>query len=339
MGKYWDPGIIMPYQRTFNFINGPRGIGKTYSLLKWLIKQALKGREFVYVVRTQDEKKDMVLEFALKKVLQNEYPDLDCAFSMNACMEGSGTLAHCLALTEAIKVKKRSYPNVYYMLFDEYTIEKGTGRYINGFQEPELFVNLYDTIDRREDRVKCFFMGNNTSYYNPYHLYPLFGMPHDVDFVKEGKIWTNKITLFQRATPSEELTEDFNQNTFVEAAAATRYGEYAVGGVYGDDKFRPIQPLTDKSVYRATVHTSGGPVFAMYTDEYEHKLIFSSKVDPKYPIRFSLSREGLASGYPYISPNFDAYKSLLKRAAGDCSICFDAMAVKSQIEQDLYKII
>lgn len=338
MGKYWDPGRILPYQRTFNFINGPRSIGKTYSLLKWLIKQALKGKEFVYVVRTQDEKKDMVLEFALKKVLQNEYPSLECGFSSSACMFESRTLAHCLALTEAIKVKKRSFPNVHYMVFDEYTIEKGTGRYINGFQEPELFINLYDTIDRRENRVKCFFMGNNTSYYNPYHLYPLFGMPHDVDFVDEGNIWTNATTLFERALPSEELMEEFEDNAFVKAVSTTRYGEYAVGGVYADDKFRPVQPLGPKSIYRATVHTPGG-VFGMYTDPIEQKLIFSSKVDSKYPIKFSLSRDGIKDGFPFITPNYDAYKALLKRAAGDCSIVFDSMAVKSQIEQDLYKII
>lgn len=55
---YWDVREIVPNQRMFNFINGPRGIGKTYSVIKYCIQQNLKkGCEFVTVCRTKSEKK------------------------------------------------------------------------------------------------------------------------------------------------------------------------------------------------------------------------------------------------------------------------------------------
>ena len=51
--KYWDIGEILAYQRNFNFINGERSIGKSYTTLKFMIKKAIQtGCEFVYIVST-----------------------------------------------------------------------------------------------------------------------------------------------------------------------------------------------------------------------------------------------------------------------------------------------
>ena len=53
---YWNINEILSYQRNFNFINGPRSIGKTYTTLKHIIDNSIKrNKEFAYIVRTQDE--------------------------------------------------------------------------------------------------------------------------------------------------------------------------------------------------------------------------------------------------------------------------------------------
>lgn len=62
MSKYLDLNKILPYQRNFNFINGERSIGKSYTIMKFVIKKCLKkGYEFVYIVRTKNQKKSGAL--------------------------------------------------------------------------------------------------------------------------------------------------------------------------------------------------------------------------------------------------------------------------------------
>lgn len=335
---YWNIGEILPYQRPFNFINGPRSIGKTYTCLKWLIKQALKGREFAYIVRTQDEKKSGVLEQALQKVLQNEYPDIDVIFSADAGVCEKRVLCRCFALTEAVKLKRRSFPNVHFFFFDEYTIEDGSARYINGFQEPELFFNIFHTVDREENRVRCFFMGNNTSYYNPYHLYPAFGLPGVVEMVEPGEIWTNNVTLFQRAIPSVELEEKRSGVGYLKALEKTRYGEYAVGGTYRDDGYQPIRSLGANEIYRATVHTPD-TVAAIYTNPVSRTCTISDAVNESYRIKFSLVKEGFKDGYPYMLPVFKEWQTLLRFAVTNNQLFYTSMGVKAKVEPYLIKVI
>lgn len=335
---YWSPCEILPYQRVFNFINAPRGIGKTYSMLKWLIGRGLAGKQFVYIVRTQKEKESGVLQAALQKVLDREYPELEPIFSNDFGLVDNRCFVMCLALSEAIQIKKRSFPDVHYIVFDEYTIEDGTGRYVNGFQEPELFINIYHTIDREENRVKCFFMGNNTSYYNPYHLYPLFGLPGDIKSVPDGSIWKNDISLIQRAVPSEELIKKKAKNKFLTAAKKTRYGEYAVNGEYRDDTYQPIRKLINSDIYRATVHTPGG-VFGCYTNPGTRTLTFSDKVDNRYGHRFSLSREGYKEGYCYILPRYQEFKKLFNYAFSLEQLFYTSMSVKARVEPYLIKLL
>ena len=78
---YWNINEIMSYQRNFNFINGARSIGKTYTTLKYCYRRAIeRGEEFVYLVRTKQILKSGALEEASKKVLQKEFPEVDIKF-------------------------------------------------------------------------------------------------------------------------------------------------------------------------------------------------------------------------------------------------------------------
>ena len=245
--KYWDINEILRYQRIFNFINGVRSIGKSYTTQKFFIKRALqKQEEFIYLVRTQDQKKSGVFEKAFSKVLQNEYPCNTIKFTNDICYleipeEDDQILGYCVALTEYVKLKVKSFPNVYWLMFDEYMLEKDSpSRYVNGWKEPELFLNIYHTIDREELRVKCFLLGNNTEFYNPYHLSKAFRIPP----TEVGNIWKIELVLFQWAIPSESLTEDKSKNPFLKMIERTEYGSYASKGNYIGDNHNFIMKRT-----------------------------------------------------------------------------------------------
>lgn len=285
--KYWDITKILPYQRHFNLINGERSIGKTYTCQKYFLKKALeKGEEFVYLVRTKTEKGSGAFEMAFNKVCKKEFPGIVFNFTIESLeTEDHLQLGYCYALSEYQSVKKRSFPNVRWLLFDEYMIEENTGlRYFNGWKEPNIFLNLYHSIDREEDRLTCFLLGNNTSFYNPYHLHPAFKIP----FVKKGEIWVSDNVLFQWAEASDDLKKKRNQNKFLTMVESTDYGKYAVHGDYKDDNVSFISERSDdaKLIY---IMIYNGEKFGVWFSQKESLLYVSSKYDPNLPNQFAFT--------------------------------------------------
>ena len=217
---YWDINKILPYQRNFNLINGERSIGKTYTTQKWVVGKCLeKHQQFVYLVRTQSEKKEGVLERAFEKVMTKEYPGVETAYTEETMSANGEIIGFCIAISESQKIKKRSFPNVYYIIFDEYMLEDSSrSNYVSGWKEPDLLLSIYHTIDREEDRVKVFMLGNNTSFFNPYHLHPAF----NIQPIKQGQIWTSENVLYQWAEGSKDLKEKRATSKFGKMIQNTR---------------------------------------------------------------------------------------------------------------------
>lgn len=285
---YWNIGEILPYQRHFNFINGPREIGKTYTTLKWLIKQAItKDRYFVYICRTQDEKKNGILKFALDKVMNEQYPELEPKYSSFTCIVNDVIIAKCVALSEYMKIKKYSFPGTCYFIFDEYMLESNnSGSYVQGWNEPDLLLNIYQTIDRGNDNLIGFLLGNNTNFYNPYHLHPAFNIP----FVNPGKIWTSHNVLFQRAMPSKSLSERLEANAITKQIKDTSYGKYAVSGDYMNHNDAFLGKLDGSCIYQFTMRYNDR-AFGVYTSPKQGVCIVSDKIEPncKFDYAFTMN--------------------------------------------------
>lgn len=236
MGKYAEQDImkLLTYGCNFIMIDAPRSVGKTYSTLKIIIRYCLKNNmEFAYICRTVDEKNKGVMQKAVQKVMQNEFASTiyECSNEYMFVLQDDKkkTLAYCLALSESQKIKKYSYPKCRFMIFDEYMLETG-GRYVNGIKEPDLLLNIYHTIDREEDRVTCFLLGNNTNFYNPYHMHKAFRIP----YVERGKVYRGNNVVFASLGRSEELNADKQNCKFLQMIQGSEYGEYANAGSYGD---------------------------------------------------------------------------------------------------------
>lgn len=333
MGKYWDIGQILPYQRHWNFINGPREIGKTYTTQKWLLKQAFeKHKEFIYICRTQEEKKNGVLGRAFAKVCEREYDNIEFK-SDHFKLTGNGVvLGYCVAISEYIKIKKYSFPKVYYMMFDEYMLEKDDG-YWKGWREPELLLNIYQTVDRGRDEVIVFMLGNNTSFYNPYHMNPAFNIP----LIEPGKIWKSKNVLFQYAIPSEQMKKEISKKSFTKLIENTDYGRYATDGKYIEDRMDFLSHLGPRSKYMFTVFSDGFS-FGVYSDSSKGEVIVSDKVDDSCKIKFALTLEDHRENtliVPHSQVHLKWFSDLYKRGA----VKFDSMRVKSQSQGMIRKVV
>ena len=344
--KYWDIDEILRYQRCFNFINGERSIGKTYTSLKKFINSYFKkGYQFVYIVRTQDEKKRGIFEKACEKVLINEFKDKEFEFTNeemfyierdedNNIIE-KDTVGYCLALSEVVKIKKRSFPRVKYGLMDEYMLEqKQGGQYVNGWKEPDLLLSLYHTIDREQDKVIFFMLGNNTSFYNPYHLHKAFKIP----MVEKGSIWTSKNVLFQWATASIELKEQKASCKFLEMISDTEYGTYAKQGDYVDDNLNFISKMTSTARYVMTIEYMGEQ-FGIYNDLKNGVIFVSDKVDPSCKLAYALTLDDHKENTMLTKTNTASHLKWLSQNFKLGNVRFVSMEVKVKAEKGISLIL
>lgn len=295
-GKYWNIKAILPYQRCFNLINGERSIGKSYTAEGYCLERALqKGEEFIYIVRTQDEKKKGVFEKAFEKVIAQEFPKESIETTteeMALKIEDENgdtlerqTLGYCIALSEAVKVKKRSFPNVKWIIFDEYMLEeKQSSGYVNGWNEPDLFLSIYHTVDRERDKVVCFLLGNNTSFYNPYHMHAAFNIPN----VNKGEIWYSENVLFQWATSTAELQDDKAKCKFLKMIDKTDYGKYAKYGDYVDDNVNFIGERTERSKHLFIIEYEKLS-YGVWQDQKLGLIFIDEKYDVNCQLRYALT--------------------------------------------------
>lgn len=334
---YWNINEILPYQRNFNFINGERSIGKSYTTQKWVLEKCLKeNKEFVYIVRTQREKLGGGFEKAFEKVMIQEFHEYLFTFTSDECEVRRGDndvpIGHCIALSEAVSIKKRSYPNVYYLIFDEYMLEADQSiSYVNGWHEPNLFLNIYHTIDREEDRVMCFLLGNNTNFFNPYHLHPAFRIP-DID---KGKIWKSENVLFQWAKADKQLTEKKSSSKFLRMVDGSAYGNYAKDGMYADSGVQFIGDLPKSAKPLCNIRSDGFQ-YCCYMDVENSKLYFTDKPYPTCKYNYALTKADLDETYPYEPSSI--YMQMLKTCFHKARVLYVNPEVRAKLQISLTKL-
>ena len=338
--KYWDIGQVLSYNRCFNFINGPRSIGKTYTTEKFCIKRALEqNQQFFYIVRTQYEKLNHAMEDGLSKVVLREFGDYEIDIDNGLCtIKEDGkrrTLGYCLAISESAKIRRKSFPLGKWLIFDEYMLApEDSGGYINGWQEPDKFLSIYHTIDREENRLVCFMLGNNTTFYNPYHMHKAFNIPR----VAPGKIWASKNVLFQYALPSDELTREKSDSEFLKMIQDTDYAKYAISGEYTDTNSSDIMQLTGECKL-TFLFSYMGETFGCWRLENEGLCLISKKFDPSCPFHYALTTSDRQENTIFTKERRNAHLQFMSRAFKYARIRYDSLETKSKTEKAIIMLL
>lgn len=181
---YLNVSGIFAYGTTFNFIVGGRGIGKTYGLLKYILKYNIKS---IYLRRTQKQT-DIInkREFSpFKPVcadLNLEYDQKMIARDTAALIIDDDIKCYTGALSTFSSLRSFDMSDVECIIFDEFIPEISDKTSIK--HEYEAFLNMYETVNRNRelsgrDPVKLIAAANSNNLNNK--IFMGLGIISDLD--------------------------------------------------------------------------------------------------------------------------------------------------------------
>ncbi len=252
---HWNISRTLSYNALFNFIVGMRGVGKTYGALKYCvsnyIKQSLKGKtsQFMYVRRfnTELEKLTQCRGGRLFNALIKDFPELNLRAESNTLYLDKEIIGYSQALNTASLLKSDSFPNVDFIIFDEFIIDnKGSYHYLK--DEITKFCDLYETIARGRD-VRVFFLSNAVTLTNPYFDYFHLDKPLNGDIQRFGA----SKDLLVEFTVNKALSKQKKESRFGQIMGKSDYVEYAYNNSWLLDNSDFIANKSQRSRYYFTL--------------------------------------------------------------------------------------
>lgn len=255
----YDPSGLIGSPSPVNMVVGARSYGKTYGFTKYCVGQWIKkGYQWVYGRRTKTSLQTMFKTGPFFAPLErnNEFPDwrlrqrgyvMEIKPANAAPKERWHTLGSFIPLSAAHSYKSSSTPNTRTLFMDEFIAENGE-RYLP--QEPTDLMNLWETLDRRNDRVRIFMAANSADLVNPYFVEWNLRLP------TKGKTKTYKhgqssITI--QYADDAEFRKYSEQSTIGAFTAGSRYESYALSNDFEADTDALIGEKPSEAQFRCEI--------------------------------------------------------------------------------------
>ena len=188
-------------------------------------------------------------------------------------------MGYAMCLTKAGKYKSISLPDVWLIIFDEFLLEEtGFNRYLRN--EVRVFLSVYMSIDRYRG-VIVFFLGNATTFINPYTLYFKINMPYGSKFFKRDD-------LLLQLVENVEFIEEKKQTRFGKLIEGTEFAEYAIDNKFAYDSKSFISKKTAKSNHCFSFIFMGQK-YGVWLDADEGKMFVYENVDPYNPVLYAIT--------------------------------------------------
>lgn len=312
----------------YNFIVGGRGVGKTYGAKRLAIKAYLRdGSQFIYIRRRVAELDKRASFFA---DIKHEFPDY--AFRVEG-LEGQicrdpkaakktwETICYFEALSTSHKRKSTPYPKVKFIIYDEFVIDKANTQYLKN--EFTMFNDFYNTVDRFQDRVKVFFLGNAVTIDNPYFLE--LGIRPIQEFSKshDGYVVVNIVD-------SKEYANEVMNSKFGRFIASTSYADYAVGNEFHDNHNKLIEDKPGTARYTFTIETPSGG-FSIWHDAKTSK-IYCHRSRPKLENIGVMTPQQMREGVVLLGRGDDLVKGVVNAYRRD-RVRFDRPQTRNRFQE------
>lgn len=289
---YYNVDNILSHNCLFNFLLGARGIGKTYSSKRRVIKNFIKsGAQFVYLRRYEDELgKDKLDKFF--NDIEKEFPDHDLYAKQKTFYMDKYEMGYAIPLSKSLQYKSVPFPKVTLIIFDEFIIDKGMIRYMPN--EVETFLELYSTIARDRD-VPVLFLSNAITFTNPYFLYFDLSYPNCSSIVKKSMIPGERKDILLEVIPSLEFQAHMSETRLGKLVKGTNWGNYSINNDFLRDNTTFVEPMNTSCYCMFNLKTSAG-VFGVYYDSVNGLMYVSEQSDPTCKYTVAVNTDVLSNG-------------------------------------------
>lgn len=294
---WFNGDFLYTHNALINMVIGPRGHGKTYWAKCRAIRNFIKkGEEFIYLRRRVTEI-DKVKSQLFDDVIRNEeFPDVEISYSRNGTYLIDGEVAgYPLCLGNQNYLKSVSFANVTMIIYDEFIVdESNQERYLKN--EVNRMLNLYDTVDRYEGRVKCFLLANSLSFVNPHTAFWKLRKPEPGGISKNE----NKNVLIY-LDYDYEFFEKQKSTKFGSLIDGTKYGDYSLYNEFVNDSFEFIEKKSGNcsycfgmkyldNIYGVWANYTSGLLYVSTDIEPTSNLIYSITMDDHTPNTLLINR-------------------------------------------------
>lgn len=267
---YYNIDALLSRNGVINMVVGPRGNGKTYAAKRLVIKRGVeRGDEFIYLRRYNTELRSVDNWFS---DIAHEFPDYEfrvtgkrAEYKLKADIDDKKakwtTIGYFVPLSKGQQFKSVPFPNVKWIVFDEFIIERGHVRYLN--DEVKSFLDFYSTVDRWQDRVRAILLGNTISVMNPYFIEWDIRPDSETEFITK-----NDNFIVVQFTKSELFTDRVYQTRFGQFVKETEYGDYSVGGEFSDNNDSMLGVKGSNYTHAYTVATKNGTFSVWIAPDY-----------------------------------------------------------------------
>ena len=326
--KWYNPTRLFSHNAFINFVMSPRGGGKSYAAKKLIIKEFLKnGSQAVYVRRTVVEM-DSIKDTYWNDISE-EFPQLEFKVDGYIGYINGEEVVHFIPLSTSTNKKSASYPNVKWIIFDEYIITKTTyNRYLKN--EMTLFLDLIETVFRSRPNTKVFMMANSVSYVNP--LFSFF------DIVpKEGQRFNRYKggLICVEVFTSKVFMEEKKKTPFAKLIAGTDYSKYAIENEVLEDTNDFIKDRDSAKYKFLACFKYEDFKIGVWENIENGELFCDERIDEDNINKFAMLLDELEEGYLY----YKGYRSVniriikTKKASNEGNLYFCSQEIK-KIMQD-----
>lgn len=313
---YYSPQQLLSYNCLFNFIEGERGNGKTYAFKKFVIDNFIrKGIEFIWLRRYESELDDINKFFDdIKDKYKEKLEVKGKKFYCNDKLMGQA-----MPLSKGITKKSVPFPNVGFIVFDEFLIDKGNYRYLKN--EVKEFLDFYSTIARSRD-VRVFFIANSISEINPYHLF--------FNIVPNGRFTKIKDDVILERTDTINFRQAMKKTRFGKIINNTAYSRYAIDNEYVNDNKEFIEEKSKTSVNRFNI-VYKNIFLGIWVDTKLGKIYVSRKHNKNLP-SYCITTDDMKPNYLILKANSN-YMKMLKTAYEYGYLYCEDIKVKGYMEE------
>lgn len=294
---YFDGGRLISYGCPISIACGVRSVGKTYYYKRRAIKRFVDGGHTWSYLRRYDEQLKKQLQekgFLSDIIANNEFPDLELRVNgrIMECKRRDEKNFHVFgqffALNAFENKKGANWASMTDLVLDEFIKSKGMSRYLPN--EIDALYDIWETFDRKEDRVKLTLLGNAIDMINPYFLE--WGIAI-TDGMPEYTRWHRNTVALYITEGSAEFKERGEQSNIAKVTAGSSYDAMSRGNSFGnlsDDFVVKALPTRAKCKYALTFQ---GRAYTVWLDALGGEYYVMRAKKPKNVPIFALTREDM----------------------------------------------